>query len=76
VSDFERLAGLIGLPAAMLVVILWAGAKEIWVFGWVARDLRRQLEEEKAESREWKTLALQGTQLAAGAVEVAKAKQP
>jgi hypothetical protein len=76
-SDFERLAGLIGLPAAMLVMVLLLGSKEVWVWGYTARDLRRQLAEMRRERDEWRVLALQGTKLAAGAVEVAaKVKQP
>lgn len=29
-----------GLPTAMLVVILWTGAKEVWVWGKAYRDVK------------------------------------
>jgi hypothetical protein len=58
---------------ALLLIIIYGGAKRLWVFGWVYEAL-------KQERDEWKAAALSGTLLAAKAVESAEtaveAKKP
>lgn len=56
----EHVIDLLTGPGGALVfalVILWAGAKKYWVFGWVYKGV----EEEK---NEWKNVALRGTKIA------------
>lgn len=73
-SDFERLAGLIGLPAALIIMALLAGAKDIWCWSYQRRDAERREAEMRQDRDKWQALALKGTSLAADAVEIAKAK--
>lgn len=67
--DFLDLAQRVGLPVAILLVILWGGAKGYWVFGWVYRMKER-------ESDFWRELALKGTDLAEKTVEVVRDRRP
>lgn len=53
--------GLVGL----LLVILFGGIKQWWVFGWTYDQARR-------ERDEWKTMALSGTTLAEGGLTLAE----
>lgn len=53
---------------ALLIVIIYGGIKQWWVYGWMYRS-------QQAELEEWKRLALSGTLLAEKAVEL-QAKLP
>lgn len=46
-----------------LLIILWGGMKKWWVFGWQYRECVE-------EKNEWKTAALQSTQIAEAAASV------
>lgn len=48
----------------LALVILYAGWKKWWVFGWQYRDLER-------DRNEWKNAALNGTLVARKAVDLA-----
>ena len=60
-----REAGLTGV----LLFIIWAGHKAIWVWGWYAKKL-------EAEVVLWRTIALQNGDMAQEATRLAKAQQP
>lgn len=58
-----------GLPFTMLALILFGGAKKVWVWGYQLEEARQhveeerernqiQLEEAKEECEEWKRIAL------------------
>ena len=53
--------GVVGLVALILV----AGAKQVWVWGWTYREKAK-------ESEEWKQRALRATNVATTAVDVAE----
>ena len=60
---------------ALLLVILWAGARGTWVFGRELKHLDDRYEKALLDLRtdrdEWKQIALHGTALASKAVDVA-----
>lgn len=53
VIDAINAAGIVGL----FIVMLWAGSKKVWVWGWAYREAI-------AREQEWKDLALTGTKIA------------
>jgi hypothetical protein len=46
------------------LIVIFAGARGVWVWGWLYRQ-------ERDEKEEWKRLALQGTDMADAATKVA-----
>ena len=53
---------------ALLLLILWGGAKRTWVYGWQYREKSR-------DHDYWRDLALQGTGLAENALTLAERKR-
>jgi hypothetical protein len=53
--------------AALALVILWAGARGVWVYGRVHRE---SVEREHSRANEWKDVALGTTHLARESVEL------
>lgn len=66
-----------GGVTALLFLIIWSGAKRIWVWGWVLKEAEDRHDKETAILREerdqWRAVALQGTHLARETVESATA---
>lgn len=60
--DFLEFAKVFGLPIAIAVAILVAGAKGYWVFGWVFRDMREDRDH-------YRDLSEKGTDLADKALD-------
>jgi hypothetical protein len=74
IEVFEKIAGLVGLPAALFAFILYLGHKGVWHWDSEVRDLKRQLAKVEDERDRWQMLAFQGTKLAGEGLEVAKSK--
>lgn len=60
-EGFGALIQTLGLPLALLIVVLWTGARGMWVFG-------RAFEDMKEDRDWWRTQALKGTDLADSAL--------
>jgi hypothetical protein len=56
-ADFSELVKLVGLPLALTIAILWAGARGMWVYGWVYRAMEKDRDA-------WRRQAESGTNLA------------
>ena len=48
-----------GLPLAMLVAVIWSGAKRYWVFGWAYEDALKRAEQAERRAEQWRTAALE-----------------
>ena len=66
--DIVNTVGLVGV----LVMILWGGAKRLWVYGWYYREQQQYQIRLVRERNEWRDIALRGTVLAEKAVSVLK----
>lgn len=77
IEQFLAVASDVGV-IALLLAIIWGGAKAFWVWGWSHRetvsDLRVQLSEAKKERDEWKTIAISATDIGKRVVRVAEEK--
>jgi hypothetical protein len=56
-----------GFPLGSLILILWAGARGDWVYGWYHRRTIAALEKDRDE---WKMIALRGVKVAAKATSL------
>jgi hypothetical protein len=56
-----------GGPLGILLLILWGGSKQIWVWGYQYREM-------KEDRDRWRDLALAGTDVAEKAVEVVRSR--
>lgn len=61
-EGFATFVQTLGLPLALLIVVLWTGARGLWVFGHVYSELL-------ADRDRWRDLALKGTDLADSALQ-------
>jgi hypothetical protein len=61
-ESFADLIKLVGLPLALTIAILWAGARGIWVYGWVFKMVEKDRDA-------WRAQAESGTNLADKAIE-------
>lgn len=66
----------VGVPVAILAFILWAGAKEWWVYGATHRRVVQECELTSkrliAERDEWRGIALKGLMEASDAVRTSE----
>jgi hypothetical protein len=60
-EGFATFVQTLGLPLALLIVVLWTGARGLWVFGKTHNELLE-------DRNYWRDLALKGTDLADKAV--------
>jgi hypothetical protein len=60
-DGFATFVQTLGLPLALLIVVLWTGARGMWVFGKTHNELLE-------DRNYWRDLALKGTDLADKAV--------
>jgi hypothetical protein len=49
---FKDLVQTLGLPLALLVIVLWTGARDMWVFGARYREMRSDRDHYRAHSEE------------------------
>lgn len=66
-----------GVPLGLLFLVLWTGARELWVFGHHYRRTieayEKRLDASQKREEEWRSLALRGANITAGAITVAAA---
>lgn len=55
-EGFAELIRTLGLPLAIMIGVLWSGARGMWVFG-------RSFEDMKEDRDYWRSQALKGTDL-------------
>ena len=66
----EDIINLINGPGGALVlmlVVIWTGVRQYWVFGWLYKQ-------EREEKEQWKEAALRGTRVAERVVSVTEEK--
>lgn len=68
-DGFATFVQTLGLPLALLIVVLWTGARGLWVFGHVYSELL-------ADRDRWRDLALKGTDLADSALQSTPHRRP
>jgi hypothetical protein len=51
-ADVTELIRTLGLPLAILIVVLWSGARDYWVFGARYREMRDDRDHYRAHSEE------------------------
>lgn len=71
--DWFAIVERFGLPVSILVIILYTGYKNVWVWGRHVieqrEDLRAQLQKMEEEKNEWKHLALAGVKVVEASIK-------